>query len=71
VPTSRVEDCLSRLLRGSFRLVITSCGGCAIDIDKEDEYDAALARYDEWSASQRDRAAKLYGPPALPERATS
>jgi GTP:adenosylcobinamide-phosphate guanylyltransferase len=71
VPTVRVEDCVSRLLRGSFRLVVTSCGGCAVDIDNEDEYQAALARYDEWRESQRELAEALYGPPALPERATS
>lgn len=71
VPTSRVEDCVSRLLRGSFRLVVTSCGGCAIDIDTEDEYGAALARYDEWRESQGERARALYGPPLLPKRAAS
>jgi GTP:adenosylcobinamide-phosphate guanylyltransferase len=69
VPTSKVEDSVSRLLRSSFRLVVTSCGGCAIDIDKEDEYDAALARYDEWRAAQTERARELYG--ALPEHAAS
>jgi hypothetical protein len=71
VPTRRVEDSVSRLLRASFRLVITSCGGCAVDIDKEDEYAAALARYEEWRTKQRARAEELYGPPALPERAAS
>lgn len=71
VPTSRVEDCVSTLLGGSFRLVITNCGGCAVDIDKEEEYEAALARYDEWRESQRVRAEALYGPPALPEKAAS
>lgn len=71
VPTRRVEDSVSQLLRGSFRLVITSCGGCAIDIDKEEEYEAALAHFDDWRAMQRARAEELYGPPALAGRAAS
>jgi hypothetical protein len=71
VPTVRVEAAVSQLLRASFRLVITRCGGCAIDIDREDEYDAARARYGEWREAQHRRAEELYGPPALPERSAS
>lgn len=68
VPTSRVEWAVSQLLRASFRLVVTRCGGCAIDIDKDEEWDAARARYEEWLRTQQQRALELYGPPALPER---
>jgi len=68
IPTGRVEAAVGQLLRASFRLVITHGGGCAIDIDKDEEYEAARARYDEWRGVQRKRAEELYGPPALPER---
>ena len=68
IPTGRVEAAVGQLLRASFRLMITHGGGCAIDIDKDEEYEAARARYEEWRGTQRKRAEKLYGPPALPER---
>jgi hypothetical protein len=67
VSLERVERHLSRLLKAEFRFVITDAGGCAIDIDKESEYDAVCGRFDEWRKQQRDRAEQLYGPPALPD----
>lgn len=70
VPTSKVEHAVSQLLRTSFRLVVTRCGGCAIDIDLDSEYEAARARYDEWMETQRKRAERLYGPPPLPPTAS-
>jgi GTP:adenosylcobinamide-phosphate guanylyltransferase len=65
VPIARVEECVGKLLRTSFGIVRTECGGCAIDIDLDAEYDAAQARFDEWRAAQRERARALYGAPAL------
>jgi len=65
VPTAKVEHTVSQLLGASFRLVVTRCGGCAIDIDLDSEYEAARARYDEWMEVQRERAERLYGPAEL------
>jgi GTP:adenosylcobinamide-phosphate guanylyltransferase len=67
IPAARIENAVGRLLRTSFAIVRTDCGGCAIDIDRDDEYEAAQARFDEWCAKQRERASALYGPAALPQ----
>jgi hypothetical protein len=64
VSVRKVESVLSGLLGTRFRVVVTDVGGCAIDIDKESEYDAARARFEEWRAAQRERAERLHG--ALP-----
>jgi predicted TIM-barrel fold metal-dependent hydrolase len=61
LPTSRIEHAMSLMLRASCRLVVTHCGGCGIDIDREAEYEAALIRYDEWCETQCKRARSLYG----------
>jgi hypothetical protein len=61
----RVEATVSRLLGTDFRFIVTEAGGCAIDIDTDQEYDASQARFDEWIRQQRERAEALYGPPAL------
>ena len=70
VSIQRVELQLSRFLRTDFRFVTTEAGGCAIDIDKESEYDALQARYEEWRAAQDRRAEELYGPLSLPDKAS-
>jgi hypothetical protein len=59
---------IARILDTRFQFAITEGGGCAIDIDTEEEYDAMQARYEEWMASQRERVVALYGerPEALP-----
>ena len=57
---------ISKLLDTRFAFVITESGGCGLDVDTEEEYDAVCERFDEWSAAQRGRAAALYGP--LPAR---
>ena len=40
----------------------TESGGCGLDIDTEEEYDAVRERFVEWSTGQRMRAEALYGP---------
>ena len=65
IPTERIERGVSSLLRASFRLVVTEAGGCGVDVDNENDLDAARLRFEEWSAAQRERAAELYGPPAV------
>jgi GTP:adenosylcobinamide-phosphate guanylyltransferase len=66
VPMEAVERAVSSLLRADFRFVTTEAGGCAVDVDKESEFDVAELRFDEWSAAQAEKAERLYGPPALP-----
>jgi len=59
IPIGRVEAALSRVLGGSLRFVVTTVGGCAIDIDCDREYDAVCARYEEWRSKQEYRARQL------------
>jgi hypothetical protein len=68
IPSARVERAVGKLLRTSFAIVRTECGGCAIDIDRDEEYEAAQARYQEWLDAQRARAESLYGPALPPGR---
>ena len=61
----RTSRAVGALLQTRFRFVVTEAGGCAIDIDTEEEYDAAQARFEEWASAQASRAKALYGSPAL------
>lgn len=63
----RTERAVSRLLGTRYRFTVTAVGGCAIDIDTEQEFDAARERFDEWRATQVKRAEELVG--ALPAAA--
>jgi len=65
----RVGGYCGRLLDTSFRFIVTEAGGCAVDIDNEEDLETARLRYGEWRAAQEARARRLYGPLALPERA--
>ncbi len=67
LPFTRVERTMSRLLGTNFRLAVTEVGGCAVDIDNEDDLHAARTRYEEWMPAQIARGEALYG--ALPARA--
>ena len=62
ISIDRTERALSRILDTRFRFVVTEIGGSAIDVDTEAEYDAIQARFDEWSAIQRERAESIVGP---------
>jgi hypothetical protein len=53
---------ISKILDTRFAFVITESGGCGLDIDTEEEYDAVHECFVEWSAAQRTRAEALYGP---------
>jgi GTP:adenosylcobinamide-phosphate guanylyltransferase len=66
VPIAAVERAIGSLLDTRYHFVVTEAGGCAIDIDREDEYETAKARYSEWHTQQTKRAQELYGPPGLP-----
>jgi GTP:adenosylcobinamide-phosphate guanylyltransferase len=52
---------ISKLLDTRFAFAITEGGGCALDVDTEQEYDTICARYDEWLRLQRERVGRLYG----------
>ncbi len=71
VPLSRVEKACSQLLDTRFRVVVTEAGGCAVDIDNEHDYDAALRGYERWRPRQVAKARSLYGPLALPARSAA
>lgn len=64
LPFSKVERSMSRLLATDFRFVSTEVGGCAVDVDNEEDYDVTCARFDEWYGVQLARGEALYG--ALP-----
>jgi hypothetical protein len=70
LPLRRVEATLSLLMRASIRFEATKVGGCGVDIDNEYDYDASLARFEEWKAAQEARALELYGPAELPPATT-
>ncbi len=59
IPMARIEKGCGSLLRTRFRFVVTEVGGAAIDIDTEEDYEAANARFAEWRAAQEERAGAL------------
>ncbi len=72
IPMARIERGCGTLIGADFRLVVTEVGGCAIDIDTEQEYEAAQACFEEWTQMQAERAAALAAgaeAPGLRERA--
>jgi hypothetical protein len=71
VSVGRVERALSRLMGTSIRLVVVETGGCAIDVDTEEEYEAIQQDYDRLRARACERAEATYGPLPLPPRSTS
>jgi len=64
LPFSKVEALMSRLLATDFRFVSTEVGGCAVDVDNEEDYDTTRARFHQWYPEQLARGEALYG--ALP-----
>jgi len=70
VSVARVERAISRLMKARIRLVIPEVGGCAIDIDTDEEYDAIVQAYPQLWPLQRERAEALAGPLPLPEEAS-
>jgi GTP:adenosylcobinamide-phosphate guanylyltransferase len=66
IPMPRIERGCSALLRSQFRFVVTEGGGCSVDIDNEDDYDAASRLFERWRARQLARVEARYGPLPLP-----
>lgn len=60
------ERTICKILDTRFALAVTESGGCALDVDTEEEYDAICERYQEWSQDQQARSLALYGPPGGP-----
>lgn len=58
---------IARLLDTRFVFAVTESGGCALDIDTEQEYDAMRTRFADWSKAQAAHSERLFG--ALPARA--
>lgn len=71
VSFGRVERALSSLLRTSARLIVAATGGCAIDVDTDEEYDAISADYERLYAAVCERAQAEGGPMPLPERSVN
>jgi CTP:molybdopterin cytidylyltransferase MocA len=69
LPFSKVEGLMSRLMSTDFRFVSTEVGGCAVDVDNEEDYDATRARFHEWWPAQLARGEALHG--ALPASASA
>jgi len=65
VSLDRVARALTKLLRTRFCFVVTDVGGCALDVDTEEEYDLICTNYDRWRA-EHDARAEAVGGPALP-----
>jgi len=64
LPFAKVEGLMSRLLATDFRFIATEVGGCAVDVDNEEDYDTTRARFHQWYPEQLARGEALYG--ALP-----
>jgi len=69
IPMARVEKGIGGLLRTRLRFIVTEGGGCAVDLDNEEDFEAAKARLREWTLRQRERVAACYGPMRLAEPA--
>jgi molybdopterin-guanine dinucleotide biosynthesis protein A len=46
----RVEKCVSDVLGGSVRIVITPFGGLSLDVDDQEDFEVLDARYKDWAA---------------------
>jgi len=71
ISVRRVERALSRLMKTSVRLVTVETGGCAVDIDTEEEYDAIRSDGGRLYERVCERAEATYGPLPLPPRSES
>ena len=56
------RETIGKILDTRFAFAVTESGGCALDIDTEEEYDAVCARYSRWVVEQAARSRALHGP---------
>ena len=66
VTLGTAEAACCKLLRTRFRFVTTEVGGCAVDIDNEQDFETAVSRYHEWHVAQAKLAEAMHGPLPLP-----
>ena len=52
---------IAKLLDTRFALIVGESGGCALDVDTEQEYDVVCERYEQWAAEHRARTKALHG----------
>ncbi len=64
VGVSTNEWGISKLMKCDFRFVVSEVGGCAIDVDTEDEYDRIERNFETWKRLEDERSASLLGPGA-------
>ena len=69
IPIARVERAVSSLLGTRFRFAVTELGGAAVDIDNDQDYEAARARFAEWWKRELAKGEARVGPLALPPAA--
>jgi hypothetical protein len=69
IPIARVERAVSSLLGTRFRFALTELGGAAVDIDNDEDWDAARARAAEWWKRELAKGEALVGPLPLPSEA--
>ncbi len=69
VSLRRVDRAISSLLDTDFCTLPLALGGCAVDIDNDEDYASAQACWEQWRRVQRERAEKLFGPLPLPAQA--
>ena len=58
VTVGRVERAIAKLMKTDLRLIIPDIGGCAVDVDTEQEYDVIRHNYDRLYAEVKKRAAE-------------
>jgi hypothetical protein len=71
VTLAQVEDACGRIIDASFAFIVPEVGGCALDVDTEEEYDAIRENGRRWRAEQEAIAEKTVGPLPLPARAAA
>ena len=54
-----IASLMSQLLRTRFTMVETHYGGCTLDVDNTDHYDAICANFERWQNYQNDLANEL------------
>jgi hypothetical protein len=69
IPIARVERAVSSLLGTHFRFAVTELGGAALDIDNDEDWDAARARFAEWWKRERAKGEARVGPLPVPPAA--
>jgi len=62
------EEAVGRMMQTRFRFEVMAVGGCAIDVDNEEEYAAVQRHFDRWRGEQARLAEASYGPVGLPAR---